>query len=159
MATDEEIGFPQGIADEQELLLSWLRYLREAVLRKVTDLGEDEGRWTPEGGLVPLVGIVRHLTNVEWRWIDGGFLGAEVSSADDELVDVGEVSITAAVQEYLARADATEQAVRSLSLDEPHPYGPGVNLRWVLLHLINETARHAGHADAVRELLDGTTGE
>jgi hypothetical protein len=60
------------------------------------------------------------------------------------------------------RAKATDAAVRSLpSLTTPTlgRRGEGTDLRWVLLHLINETARHAGHADAVRELLDGTTGE
>lgn len=156
---DEEIDFPAGHPDERELLLQWLRHLRGAVLRKVADLDDDDVRWRPDGRLVPLLGIVRHLTNVERRWIDGGFLGAEVSRADDELLEVGEITLDAAVQRYLERADATELTVRSLSLDEPHPYGPGVDLRWVLLHLINETARHAGHADAVRELLDGVTGE
>lgn len=159
MSSDEEIDFPGGHADERELLLDWLRYLRGAVLRNIAGLDDDAARWRPDGRLVPLLGIVRHLTNVEWRWIDGGFLGAEVSRADDELLDVDGLTLDATVQGYLARADATEHAVRSLSLDNPHPYGPGVDLRWVLLHLINETARHAGHADAVRELLDGTTGE
>ncbi len=46
-----------------------------------------------------------------------------------------------------------------MPLDAPFPRDPNANLRWVLVHLINETARHAGHADAVRELLDGVTGE
>ncbi len=54
----------------------------------------------------------------------------------------------------------TDAVVRSLpSLAEPCVWGDDTDLRWVLLHLINETARHAGHADATRELLDGTTGE
>ena len=57
------------------------------------------------------------------------------------------------------RADATDAVVRSTPLTEPCRNGYDADLRWVLLHLINETARHAGHADATRELLDGTTGE
>jgi hypothetical protein len=157
--SDEEIEFPSGHDDERELFLDWLRYLRGAVLRNVAGLDDAATRWRPNGQLLPLVGIIRHLTNVEWRWIDGGFLGAAVSRADDELLDVDGLTLDRTVQDYLARADATEHTVLTLSLDEPHPYGPGVNLRWVLLHLINETARHAGHADAVRELLDGETGE
>jgi uncharacterized damage-inducible protein DinB len=159
VATDEEIGFPTGNADERELLLSWLRYLRGAVLRKVADLDDEQARRRPDGRLLPLLGIVRHLTNVEWRWIDGGFLGAKVSRADDELLDVAGLTVPATVEAYRARAEATERTVRSLPLDTPLPRGQGADLRWVLLHLINETARHAGHADAVRELLDGTTGE
>jgi hypothetical protein len=159
VATDEEIGFPLGNTDERELLLSWLRYLRGAVLRNVTGLSAKEARWRPDARLLPLLGIVHHLTNVESRWIDGGFLGAEVSRADDEPLDVVGLTVDATIGAYQVRGDATERAVRTLSLDTPHPCGPDVDLRWVLLHLINETARHAGHADAVRELLDGTTGE
>ncbi|HTL83866.1 MAG TPA: DUF664 domain-containing protein, partial [Acidimicrobiia bacterium] len=60
------------------------------------------------------------------------------------------------------RAAATDAAVRALPLNQPSPaesWAEGHDLRFVLLHLINETARHCGHADATRELLDGTTGE
>jgi hypothetical protein len=160
VATDEEIDFPAGSADDRELLLNWLRYLRGAVLRNIDGLGDDQARWRPDGRLVPLVGIVHHLTNVEARWIDGGFLGAEAPSrAADELDDVAGLTVAAAVESYRARGDHTERAVRTLALDAPYRYGHDMDLRWVLLHLINETARHAGHADAVRELLDGTTGE
>jgi hypothetical protein len=106
-----------------------------------------------------LLGIIHHLINVETRWIDGGFFDGPVDRADDEPLDVARLNLYACVHAYEARGAATERAVRTLSLDTPHPYGPDVNLRWVLLHLINETARHAGHADSVRELLDGTIGE
>lgn len=71
-------------------------------------------------------------------------------------MDVAGLTVAACVRTYLDRADATERAVRTLPLDAPHPHGPDVDLRWVLLHLVNETARHA---DSVRELVDGATGE
>lgn len=64
--------------------MRWLRYLRGAVLRKVEGVGEEQARWTPDGALIPLLGIVRHLTCVEWRWIDGGMLGEDVSRSDEE---------------------------------------------------------------------------
>jgi hypothetical protein len=69
--------------------------------------------------------------------------------------------VPAAVAAYRDRAKATDALVRSTPLTEPCRgwLDDGRNLRWVLLHLINETARHAGYADAARELLDGTTGE
>jgi uncharacterized damage-inducible protein DinB len=159
MATDEEIGFPSGATDERELFLNWLRYLRGAVLRKVAGLDDEQARWRPDERLLSLLGIVHHLTNVEQRWIDGGFFNGPVDRAEHEPLDVGRFKLDACVRGYEERGAATERAVRMLSLDTPHPYGPDVNLRWVLLHLINETARHAGHADAVRELLDGTVGE
>jgi hypothetical protein len=159
VATDEEIGFPSGDTDERELLLSWLRYLRGAVLRNLDGLDDEQARWRPEERLLPLLGIVQHLTNVEARWIDGGFFSGPVERAEDELVNVAKLNLDTCVHAYQARGTATEHAVRALSLDTPHPYGPDVNLRWVLVHLVNETARHAGHADSVRELLDGTVGE
>jgi uncharacterized damage-inducible protein DinB len=151
---------PPGTADERELLLRWLAYLRGAVLRKVEGISDDEARWTPPGALIPLIGVVSHLTNVEWRWIDGGMLGQETSRSETEFRPGPELTVTAAVAAYRDRAKATDEAVRAMpSLAEPCGRREGTDLRWVLVHLINETARHAGHADAVRELLDGTTGE
>jgi uncharacterized damage-inducible protein DinB len=146
---------PPGTTDERELLLAWLAWLRGAVLRKVEGVSDDEARWRPAGSLISLLGIVNHLSRVEWRWIDGGMLGQQVSRSEAEFSPGPELTVTAAVAAYRDRA-----AVRSLpSLAEPCAHRPGTDLRWVLLHLINETARHAGHADATRELLDGTTGE
>jgi uncharacterized damage-inducible protein DinB len=160
MATDEEIGFPVGNRDERELLLSWLTFLRGAVVRNIDGLSDDDARWTPDGKLISVLGIVNHLTHVEWRWIDGAMLGNPVSKHAEEYRPGPELTVVAAVDAYRARARATDAAVRAMpSLAEPTRAGDGTDLRWVLLHLINETARHAGHADATRELLDGTTGE
>ena len=160
MPSDNGPEMPQGTDDERELLLRWLAFLRGAVLRKAEGISDDEARWTPPGVLIPLVGIVNHLTRVEWRWIDGGMRGQQTSRSEDEFRPGPELTITAAVAAYRERAKATDEAVREMpSLAEPCRRREGTDLRWVLLHLINETARHAGHADAVRELLDGTTGE
>ena len=65
----------------------------------------------------------------------------------------------AALRAYRAQAAATDEMVRATPLSAPCRWGPNTDLRWVVLHLINETARHAGHADATRELIDGTVGE
>jgi len=84
---------------------------------------------------------------------------AGVAAGDAVEVDI---SLDAALDAYRARAAATDTAIRSMPLDQvsdPDGWAGGHDLRWVVLHLINETARHAGHADATRELLDGTTGE
>lgn len=157
--TDEEIGFPAGTSDERELLLSWLGYLRGAVIRKVEGLGEDEARWTPEGKLISLLGVVKHLTNVEWRWIDGGMQGLPIARAETEFTPGNQVTVDESLDTYRDRAARTDAYARSVNLSDPCLREDGADLRWVLLHLINETARHAGHADATRELLDGFTGE
>lgn len=160
MPPDPEIGFPTGTPNERELLLRWLGFLRGAVLRKIVGLNDEQARWRPNDALISLLGIVNHLTHVEWRWIDGGMGGQEVSRAEEEFSPGPELTVAAAVAAYRARGVATDAAVRAIpSLAEPCTRQEGTDLRWVLLHLLNETARHAGHADATRELLDGTTGE
>jgi uncharacterized damage-inducible protein DinB len=157
--TDEWGDFPRGHADERDLFLDWLRYLRSAVIRKVDGLTDEQARWRPNGALISLLGIINHLTHVEWRWIDGSILGRDVERREEEFAPGPGLTLATAVAAYRDRAEATDAAVRRLPLDTPAREGYGTDLRWVLIHLINETARHAGHADATRELLDGTTGE
>jgi uncharacterized damage-inducible protein DinB len=149
---------PPPLDDERELLLAWLDHLRSAILGKLEDLTEEQARWTPDGALISLLGIVHHLTHVEWRWLDGTMLGAEVSRSEAEFHPGPELTVAAAAARYRARAATTEEMSRSLPVTQYAADGSGRDLRWVLLHLIEETARHAGHADATRELLDGTTG-
>lgn len=153
-------GFPTGTPDELELYLRWLAFLRGAVLRKAGGITDEHSRWRPEGKLLPLLGLVNHLTHVEWRWVDGELLGRPTGKTEDEYFPGPELTIEAAIAAYRERAEATDAAVRELGdLGTPTRAADGTDLRFVLIHLINETARHAGHADAVRELLDGTTGE
>jgi uncharacterized damage-inducible protein DinB len=159
VARAPERDLPAGNPEERDLLLAWLGWLREAVLGKIDGLSEDDARWTPEGRLIPLLGIVNHLTHVEWRWIDGTMRGQETSRLDDEFSPGPELTVATAVEAYRARAAATEQYVRATALTQSTLDADGTDLRFVLLHLINETARHAGHADATRELLDGVVGE
>jgi uncharacterized damage-inducible protein DinB len=160
MPPKKDPDFPAPAEDERELLLRWLGYLRGSVLRKIRDLSDEQARWTPPGSLIPLIGIVNHLTKVEWRWIDGAMRGQETSRSEEEFRPGKELTVSMAVTAYEERGRATDEAVRATaSLSEKSTKDDGTDLRWILLHLINETARHAGHADAVRELLDGTTGE
>src|SRR4051794_4522348 len=154
-----EAPFPSGTPDEVEMYLRWLAFLRGAVLRKAGGLDETQARWRPDGKLLPLIGIVNHLTGVERRGIDGEMLGRPVDKPADEYEPGSGLTIEAAISAYERRAADTDAAVRAIG-DLTTPSGwAGADLRFVLVHLINETARHAGHADAVRELLDGTVGE
>jgi hypothetical protein len=160
MTALEDVEFPSGNPDEVELFLGWLAFLRGAVLRKALGVTEEQARWRPDGRLLMLIGIVNHLTHVEWRWIDGEMLGAAVGKDGAEYEPGAGLKSAAESAAYRRRAVATDDAVRSIGdLGAPGRSGDGTDLQFVLIHLINETARHAGHADAVRELLDGTTGE
>ena len=145
--------------DEREALLWFLQYARGAVIRKLDGVDDSGAHWRPNGALLPLIGIVNHLTHVEWRWIDGGFHGEDVSRSEAEFYPGPELAPATALDAYRRRGAATDEAVRALpSLDIRCAIGDNLDLRWVLLHLIEETARHAGHADATRELLDGAKG-
>jgi uncharacterized damage-inducible protein DinB len=156
----EDLGFPEGDTDEAELLLRWLGFLRGAVLRKALGLTDEQARWRPDGKLISLLGLVNHLTGVETRWIDGEMLGVPAGKPDDEYDPGPELTIGHAIAAYRRRAESTDRAVREIAdLRTPARSADGTDLRFILLHLINETARHAGHADATRELLDGVTGE
>lgn len=150
-----------GVGDERTLLIGTLGFLRDAVLRKVAGVTESQAHWRPNDRLIPLVGIVHHLACVEWRWIDGAFLGDDVERSEDEFVASG-TTLEDAVSAYRARAATTDAIVLATpSLDARGrgvPVGVDRDLRYILVHLIQETARHAGHADATREMLDGTTG-
>jgi len=156
---DRDFDFPHDHTDERELLLEWLDFLRAAVLRNISGVSEEDAHRRPEGKLLPLAGIVNHLVGVERRWIDGGMLGGPIVRTEEEFFPGLELTVAEVTRAYRERAERTNQVVRELRLDAPNARRKGTTLRWTLLHLINETARHAGHADAVRELIDGATGE
>ncbi len=157
--------------DERELLLRFLHRQREEVVASATALTDDQARWTPDGRLLPIIGVINHLSHVEWRWIDGRYLGSTFRLREDEFRVSDDVSLAEVIATYWARERETERIVKSapsldiaclgtegdlpaahvlLGLREP------LDLRWVLLHLIEETAHHAGHADSTREMLDGS---
>lgn len=161
---------PAPHADEREALLAYIRWQREQVAATADGLTETQLRWTPDGRLLPIIGIINHLAHMEWRWVEGRYLGSEFPLRADEFsVDTG-VTGTQVIASYWEQARQTEKIVRAApSLNVPclgdeHGRGPAhillgfyqpVDLRWVLLHLIEETAHHAGHAESTREMLDG----
>jgi uncharacterized damage-inducible protein DinB len=154
---------PIPTGDERELLLRFLQLQRDLVVAATVGLTDEQARWRPDGHhLIALIGIVNHLVHVEERWIDGSYLRLPVPRRTEAEFDVGpDRTLGDVIAEYDRRATATDAAVRgAASLDAPCLGRPdldpaGIDLRWVLLHLIEETAHHAGHADSTRELLDG----
>jgi glutathione S-transferase len=156
--------------EERELLLRYLHRQREEVVATARDLTEEQARWTPDGRLLPIIGIINHLTHAEWRWMDGRYGRAEFPPREEEFVVGDDVTLADVVAAYWEREQRTEELVRAApSLEAPclgvEGDGPPVHvllgvaepfdLRWAVLHLIEETAHHAGHADATREMLDG----
>lgn len=155
------LAYPDPVDDEGELFIRWLHFLRRSLISKLDGLSEEQARWHPDGRLLSVLGVVNHLIHVEWRWIDGAFIGPDTSRSEEEFRPAPTVVVGDIVTAYEVRGADTAKVIRessSLSLPCVHPMAKGRDLRWVLIHLVEETARHAGHADATRELLDGATG-
>jgi len=153
-------------AGEKESLHSSLDRHRDLILWKLAGLGDDDLRrpMTPSG--TNLLGLVKHLAAVEYGWFCLTF-GREAEPLpfddDDEDADlrVAPEESTDDVLAFYGRArQAADRVITDLGLDATGTSWAGdtVSLRWVLIHMIEETARHTGHADIVRELIDGATG-
>ena len=102
------------------------------------------------------------MTHVEWRWIDGGFGGVDVSRTEAEFRPGPDLTVAAAVEAYRQRAIVTDSTARRLDLttvSDPDGWGEGHDLRWILLHLINETGAPRRSCGRDAEMLDGKTGE
>jgi uncharacterized damage-inducible protein DinB len=149
---------PRLAGGEREVLMALLQFQRESLLRKLAGLDSEAVRRRLVGSETTLLWLVKHLTQAELMWLALRFAGQDVDLPDETVLpsDTAE-SVSADYRAASARADAIAAAA---SLDDPcrrHPE-PAPNLRWVLMHLLEETARHAGHADILRELIDGSTG-
>jgi uncharacterized damage-inducible protein DinB len=158
---------PPLVGGEREMLVGWLDFHRATLLLKCDGLSGDElaQRSVPPSGL-SLLGLVRHLTMVERAWFRRTFDaddGAPFPWGDD--FDLADAST--AEQDLAAYRDEVEECRRFAdSLPSLDSEGRGwrggqdvtVSLRWIYLHMIEEYARHNGHADLVRERVDGSTG-
>lgn len=158
---------PPPAASERELLIGFLNLYRETILVKVGGLTEDQLRRRLVPSPTTLLGIVKHLGYVERSWFRMRFNGEDLPvpwtnedpDADfriepDETAD----SVVAFYRDQVERARAI---VAAAQLDDrvKGQAKQAYTLRWILIHMIEETARHAGHADILREQTDGATGE
>ncbi|POM26027.1 DinB superfamily protein [Actinomadura rubteroloni] len=158
-----DVGPPPGGPDEKTTLLAFLDYLREAVAAKLDGLSEEEARTPGVASGTNLLGLVRHLTGAELNWFVWGYAGEDITPASLSFTpDAGDTieSVRAAYREATARCNAIAAACDDLAAPgvRARRSKPGPSLRWILVHMIEETARHAGHADILRERLDGATG-
>jgi uncharacterized damage-inducible protein DinB len=153
---------PEVHAGERETLLTFLDYLRAAVASKLAGVSAEAAREPGVPSGTSLLWLVKHLTAVELNWFGWAYQGVG-ERADDEPViraDDEPEELLAAYADAVARANAVVRGCADLerpgarSLRETAP----PSLRWILVHMIEETARHAGHADIIRERQDGVTG-
>lgn len=153
--------------EEKESLLASLDRHRDVVLWKLEGLDDEQlrRRMTPTG--TSLLGLVKHLACVEYGWFCETFgrpVEKIIQNPDDPEEDlrIEPHESTADVLGYYQRARAAaDQVVAELGVEEEGTawFGDAVSMRWVLIHMIEETARHAGHMDILRELIDGAVGD
>jgi uncharacterized damage-inducible protein DinB len=157
---------PQRVAAEREALTQQLEFHRATLLHKLEGLDDEQlcRPMTPSG--LSLLGLVKHLAATEHGWLlktYGQLPEPELFPADDDpaadfRVEPGQTAEV--VDQYLRTCERARAVVAAGELDDvvTTPSGAQANLRAILLHLIQETARHNGHADIIREAIDGTTG-
>jgi len=156
------------LGGERESLLAALERHRDAILWKLDGLtGEQLRTSTLPSGTTP-IGLVKHLAYVERWWFDDFFAGNSVdypwSEEDpdaDFRVDDGE-TVDDVISLYTEAAARSNELVADAQMDDlsvGSRDGERFALRWIVAHMIEETARHAGHADIIRELIDGNTGD
>jgi uncharacterized damage-inducible protein DinB len=166
-------GNVRPIVDERDGLLAFLAQQRDALRLAVHGLTDEQAGATPSVSALSLGGLIKHVANTERRWIVAILSQRELPGlwpppdwAADFRLEEGE-TLAGQLDYYAAVAAETESIVAEITdLGQPVPVPSGVpwfprgvewSARWVLFHLIEETARHAGHADLIRESLDGAT--
>jgi hypothetical protein len=160
-----------GRADERPMLIGFLDWFRDVAVDKVLGLSDDDARRVMMPSGLGMLGVVQHLGWAErlwfpWRFAGEDVPGTETIGADNSstFVLADDATVASVVAGYRASCDRSRAVVDAApSLDavaarEHSIYGV-VSLRWILVHMIEETARHAGHLDIMREYLDGHTGD
>jgi hypothetical protein len=160
---------PPFVADERTQLVGWLDLQRALVAWKCEGLSEADAHRSvlPTSPLMTMAGIVSHLRWAEHCWFEVLFLGQPADGPmfdgpeDAEFVVEGR-PLAQLTDDYQRQCAVSNQIIAAHSLQDVgrHPdFGSAAStLRWMLIHMVEETARHVGHQDTIRELLDGTKG-
>ncbi|MEV0370358.1 DinB family protein [Streptomyces sp. NPDC050636] len=157
-------------ADERTTLESWLDFHRSTLAAKCAGLDEAGARQaSAEPSPITLLGLVQHLAEVERTWFRRVLLGAELPTLHGEPYDPtvpdggfalpDDATLAGTLALWEAEIRAARAACAGLDLDATGDFqGTPVSLRWIYVHMIEEYARHNGHADLIRERVDGVTG-
>ena len=160
---------PPYEADERTMLLSWLEFHRATLATKCAGLDHAQlrERSVPPSSL-SLLGLVRHMAEVERGWFRRTLNGEDAppvyyseADPDGDFDNVADADVDEAFATWRAECERAREIVAgapSLEVTGTHRRGNKVSLRWILVHMIEEYARHNGHADFLREGVDGVTG-
>ncbi len=156
-------------ASERAALTAFLDKQRDILVRKVEGVSDEDARLAPTASSLSLLGIIKHCALWERRWFQVIYAGRSIpgdwpavrSPIRADFAVGADDSVLTWLGFYAEQAEESRRIVAGAELDSRCAL-PGMedhNLRWVLMHHIEEVARHAGHADIIRETIDGSTGE
>ncbi len=165
---DERRSEPAFVLDEREMLEGWLDYHRITLLLKCEGLDDEARKRRPiPTSKLSLHGLVRHMAEVERVWFQRALLMKEDTPlqwsdeevGDSEMAPLDDADWDADLAAWLQECDASREVAAGMELDDTGLcVGEPITLRWVFTHMIEEYARHNGHADLIRELVDGSVG-
>jgi uncharacterized damage-inducible protein DinB len=172
-------GFPPPVADERDALRQFLDFNQRAFLAVAYGLTDEQARATPTVSALSIGGLIKHVTGVQDGWVqrviaapdfpprDERSFEEQMADRADQLVMRDDQTLEGLRKALEAQNAATLRTFAEADLDAPVPVPPEVpwfpkdvdnwSVRWVALHLIEELTRHAGHADIIRESIDGAT--
>jgi uncharacterized damage-inducible protein DinB len=157
-------------ADERSTLAGWLDFYRATLIGKCDGLDEAQARIASvEPSALTLLGLVQHIAEVERNWFRRVLTGEDVgpihdspsaTAGHDGGFDLAEgATLDGALAAWRREVEVARRHCADRDLDRTSPLGDGeITLRWIYAHMIGEYARHTGHADLIRERIDGSTG-
>ena len=159
---------PSFLLGERDMLESWLRFHRDTLRWKCEDLAPEQlrERSVPPSSM-SLHGLVRHMAEVERNWFqrtlrvqpEAPYIWFDPAVEDSELAPIDDADWDADRDAWIAECEASRSAAAEHDLDDTGlRHGEPCSLRWIYNHMIEEYARHNGHADLIRELVDGAVG-
>ena len=166
-ASPPAAGQPDSTGSERQVLEAFLDFHRQVLVSKVDGISENEARHRRVPSKTTLAGLIKHMIGVERGWFQevlGGRnpedIGPNVGGGEESW-DLAEVeTVSSLVKEYEQTCEQSRHTAARFALDDavPEPDMGQVSLRWIYVHMIEETARHVGHADILREQTDGAAG-
>jgi uncharacterized damage-inducible protein DinB len=163
MLETQREAVPRDDEGELDTALAFLNFVRSCVLKKLDGLDDDQLRRRLVASETTLLGLVQHLTDGERYWFGHTLAGdRRYADVDFSMVVDADLPVAEVVADYRAAIAESDEHIRAAgapdALTAEPVDGKRKTLRWVLTHVTGETTRHAGHADILRELIDGTTG-
>jgi uncharacterized damage-inducible protein DinB len=163
MAETQREPVPRVDSGELDTALAFLSFSRHCVLKKADGLSDEQLRRALVGSGTSIIGLVQHLAEAERYWFGYHLVGAAFDADRESGMAVpADRAVADVLRDYQTAVDESDRAIQSVGDPEARiavaVEGNRHTLRWVVAHMTSETARHAGHADILREQLDGVTG-